>query len=115
MVHELPAALGAAGSVCCAQGARLAEAWRSGQSEAGGGLPCGESGCHLSLEGWTSAAVTGRKLAEQRLDLAQCSKFIDNFLKCREFSFKRIWSGSGFFFEIGRPAHTAAPWKNGTG
>lgn len=36
-------------------------------------------GCHLSLGAWTSAAVIGRKLVEQCLDLAHCSKFIDNF------------------------------------
>lgn len=39
LVHELSAAFGAARSVCCVQGARLAEAWRNRQSRAGG-LPC---------------------------------------------------------------------------
>lgn len=63
-VHELPAAFGAAGSACCMQGARPAEAWRRRQSRAGG-LPCWEVGCHLSLEGWTFVGIIGHKLRER--------------------------------------------------
>lgn len=97
MVHELPAACSVVGSGVMGGGRRLAEAQRTGQSQAGG-PPYWEVGCPLSLEGWVFAGVIGHKLVEQGLDLAHCFKFMDNFSQCGEFSLKRIWC-SVFVFE----------------